>query len=190
MRNQIIFKANQNRFSDRLNRFLFRVFLSVLDWSAFAIMMLSCGITILCMHFKWYTYIWKKTWLITKSLTLSLQQRFTDMPLSLLASGIIFPISFRYVEHRCFVPAPMLSLSLSLSSISYSSSRRERVLLDIASLKASMVALYALTFFFLFVSFGQPCNVSFLSSKKDINSIETGSLHSRNPRGNTVKIAR
>ena len=31
-----------------------RMFLSILDWTAFAIMSLSCGVTILCMHFKWY----------------------------------------------------------------------------------------------------------------------------------------
>lgn len=72
-------------------RFLLRVFISVLDWSAFAVMMLSCGVTIICMHFGW----------------------FTDMPLSLLASGIIFPISFRCVA------SPALHLLTSLSFICF-----------------------------------------------------------------------
>ena len=72
-------------------RFLLRVFLSVLDWSAFAVMMLSCGVTIICMHYKWCV--------VSLDSSNAHGVRFTDMPLSLLASGIIFPISFRYAQH-------------------------------------------------------------------------------------------
>lgn len=71
------------------------MFISVLDWSAFAVMMLSCGVTIVCMHFGWYT----------------------DMPLSLLASGIIFPISFRCVAQPALVIGHSLLDSVSASSM-------------------------------------------------------------------------
>jgi len=47
-----------------------------------------------------------------------------DLPSNLIAAGIVFPISF---------------------SIQFSLNRRERVLLDIASLKASAIALYSLS---------------------------------------------
>jgi hypothetical protein len=73
----------------------------------------------------------------------------TDMPISLLAAAIIFPISFGYA------PAPPTALralqttrhGLSHSvrtpiSINYAFQRRERCFITMASLKSSAIALY------------------------------------------------
>lgn len=95
------FIGHSARYELRTSFYLIRAFLSILDWTAFLVIFISIGFTALCIQFGLYT----------------------DMPLSLLASGIVFPISFQ---------------------ISYAASRRERMLLDIASLKASMMGLYYL----------------------------------------------
>jgi len=81
--------------------YLFRAFLSIFDWTSFFVWCVGIGAVTLCMARKWYS----------------------DMPLTLLAAALVFPISF---------------------TISYGVSRRERTLLDVASLKASLVALYQL----------------------------------------------
>jgi len=86
----------------RTSFFLCRSFLSIFDWSAVVVVCLSIGLTVLCMRQAWAT----------------------DMPLTLLAAGIVFPISFL---------------------IANAASRRERTLLDVASLKASLVCFYSIT---------------------------------------------
>jgi len=92
----------QTRYVVKSNLYLMNSFFSLADFSSIFILVMSVGATLFCIHFD-----------IASDLG----------NISLLATGILFPISF---------------------TIGYLHNRRERVLLDFADLKASMVALYQL----------------------------------------------